>query len=183
VAGFIYAPFVSNDYLISRQWALTSKFEITDEAGVPRYEVQSEFSLTRKMVIRDESGRDRALIARHGLGARHEITADGKLTTVRPRGFLRSWYEIDSEAMGRLEAHGNISGRLYDVTRADAVVAAVRQVRSLREKYEVDIADGGDPVVLLAAILVIELIRGDRRARPRAPPPPPQPGNAGLLRW
>jgi uncharacterized protein YxjI len=154
---------VTNTYLISRRWALASKFEITDEAGTPRYEVQSEISLTRKLVIRDESGRERALIARRGLGARHEITADSKLTTVRPRGFLRSWYEIDSEAMGRLEAHGNISGRLYDVTRGDAVVAAVRQVRSLREKYEVDIAAGGDPVVLLAAILVIELIRSDRR--------------------
>jgi uncharacterized protein YxjI len=154
---------VTNAYLISRRWALTSKFDITDAAGVPRYEVQSELSLTRKLVIRDESGRDRALIARRGLGARHEITADGKLTTVRPRGLLRSWYEIDSEAVGRLEAHGNFSGRLYDVTRGDTVVAAVRQVRSLREKYEVDIADEGDAVVLLAAILVIELIRSDRR--------------------
>lgn len=154
---------MSNAYLISRRWALARKFEITDEAGVPRYEVQSEIALARKLVIRDQSGRERAMIARRGLGARHEITADGKLTTVRPRGFLRAWFEIDSEALGRLEAHGNISGRLYDVTRGDTVVAAVRQVLSLREKYEVDIADGGDPVVLLAAILVIELIRSDRR--------------------
>jgi uncharacterized protein YxjI len=154
---------VTNTYLISRQWALTSKFEITDCAGVPRYEVQNDFSLTRKLVIRDESGRERALIARRGMGARHQITADGKLTTVRPRGFFGAWYEIDSEAGGRLEAHGNFSGRLFDVTRGDTVVAAVRRVRSLREKYEVEIAEGGDPVVLLAAILVIELIRRDRR--------------------
>jgi uncharacterized protein YxjI len=154
---------VTNAYLISGRWALASKFEITDEAGVPRYEVQSEISLTRKLVIRDASGRERALIVRRGLGARHEITADGNLTTVRPRGFLRAWYEIDSEAMGCLEAHGNISGRRYDVTRGDTVVAAVRQMRSLREMYEVEIGEEGDPVVLLAAILVIELIRSDRR--------------------
>ena len=37
------------------------------------------------------------------------------------------------------------------------------QQRSIRERFAVDVADGEDPVLMLAVILVIEIVRDERR--------------------
>jgi uncharacterized protein YxjI len=62
-----------------------------------------------------------------------------------------------------MEAHGNFSGREYVIARGDEPAATVTQLRTLRERFAVDVADGQDPVLMLAVVLVIETIRDDRR--------------------
>jgi len=42
-------------------------------------------------------------------------------------------------------------------------VTTVSQRRSLRQRFAIEVADGEDPVLMLAVILVIEVIRDQRR--------------------
>jgi uncharacterized protein YxjI len=160
--GGRYARIMPKSYLMSRKWALTDRFAITDESGMPQFEVQGRFAFSKRLSIRDSAGAEVALISRPGLLTRYEILVGSQLATVRPRGFLGQRFEIDSAA-GRLEARGNFSGRQYSVTRGGMQAAAVTQLRTLRERFAVEITDGEDPVLMLAVVLVIEIIRDDRR--------------------
>jgi uncharacterized protein YxjI len=150
------------NYLISRKWAFTDRFAITDEAGMPQFEVQGRFAFSSKLSVRDAAGTEVAVISRRGLPTRYEILADGQKTTVRPRGFLGQRFEIDSPA-GLMAARGSFSGRQYSVSRGGEPIAAVTQLRTLREKFAVEVTDGQDALLMLAVVLVIETIRADRR--------------------
>ena len=147
---------------MSRRWALTSRFAITDDTGVPQFEVQGRFAFTRKLSVSDNAGTEVAVITRRGLTGRYQILADGQETTVYPRGFLGRRFEIDSPA-GPMEARGNFSGRQYAITRGGMLAAGVAQLRTLREQFTVEVTDGEDPLLMLAVVLVIETIRDDRR--------------------
>jgi uncharacterized protein YxjI len=149
-------------YVLSRRWSLTDRFTISNEEGLPQFDVQGRFGLSKRLSLRDPSGREVATITGKALSSRYEILVDGQPTTVRPRGVFRTRYEIDSPG-GPLEAQGNFSGRTFTVTRSGAAVATVSQQFALRERFTVDVADGENPVLMLAVILVIETIRDDRR--------------------
>jgi uncharacterized protein YxjI len=153
---------MGSNYLISRKWALTSRFAITDDTGMPRFEVQGRFAFSRRLSICDTAGAELAVISHRGLTARYQIRANGQETTVYPRGFFGRRFEIDSPA-GLLEARGNFSGRQYAITRGGLPVGGVTQLRTLREQFAVEIADGEDAVLMLAVVMVIEIIRDDRR--------------------
>lgn len=150
------------NYLISRKWSLVDRFAITDANGVEQYAVEGRFAFTRRLSVRDTTGAEVAVITRRGLGHKYEILAGGHLTTVRPRAVFGRRFEIESPA-GQLEARGNFSGRQYVVTRGDSQAAAVKQLRTLREKFAVEVSETEDPVLMLAVVLVIETIRNDRR--------------------
>jgi uncharacterized protein YxjI len=62
-----------------------------------------------------------------------------------------------------MEARGNFSGRQYSITSSGVQVAAVTQLRTFRERFAVEVAEGQDAVLMLAVVLVIETIRDDRR--------------------
>lgn len=151
-------------YLMSRKWSLTDRFTIADEAGAPQFEVQGRFGFTQRLSVRDASGAEVAVISqRSAFSSRYEIQARGRTTTVRPRGPLGRRFEIESPA-GQLEARGNFSGRNYAVARGGATAATVSQQRTLRERFAIEVADGEDPVLLLAVVLVIETIRAARQS-------------------
>jgi uncharacterized protein YxjI len=154
---------MNSAYLISRKWAMTSRFAIADDTGAAQFEVQGRFALSRKLTVSDMTGTEVALISRRGLAMRYEIMAGGQVTTVRPRGFFGRRFEIDSPA-GAMEANGNFSGRQYAITRGGVLTAGVSQLRSFREQFAVEVAEGEDPVLMLAVVLVIETIRAERRS-------------------
>jgi uncharacterized protein YxjI len=154
-------------YLISRKWALTDRFAITDDSGTEQFEVQGRLAFSKRLSIRDTAGAEVAVISQRAFSMRYEITARGELTTVRPRGFLSQRFEIDSAA-GQLEARGNFSGRLYSITRGGIPAATVMQLRTLRERFAVEVSESEDPVLMLAVVLVIETIRAERRRRAAA---------------
>jgi uncharacterized protein YxjI len=153
---------MAKSYLMSRKWALAERFAITDDAGMPQFEVQGRFALTRKLSIRDAVGMEVAAISRPAFSRTYEILIGVQRASVTPRGFFGQRFEIASPA-GQMEARGNFSGRQYSVTRNNAQVAAVSQLRTFRERFAVEVADGEDPVLLLSVVLVIETIRDDRR--------------------
>lgn len=152
------------NYLISRKWALAARFAITDDTGVPRFEVQGRSAFSRKLSIYDPAGAEVAAISRRGLGMRYQILTGGQEVTVYPRGFLGKRFEIGTPG-GMLEARGNFSGRQYGITRGGTMVAGVSQLRTFREQFAVQVGDGEDAVLMLAVVLVIELIRDERRKR------------------
>ena len=149
-------------YVLSRKWSLAERFTITDESGAPRFEVRGRFGFSKRLSLCEPSGVEVATITGKALSSRYEILIDGQPTTVRPRGVFRPHYEISAPG-GPLDARGNFSGRTFTVTRGAATVATVSQQRSLRERFAVDVADGENPVLMLAVILVIETIRDARR--------------------
>ncbi len=146
--------------MLSRKWSLTDRFTITDEAGAARFEVRGRF---KRLSLREASGLEVATITGKTLSSQFEILVDGQPTTVRARGVFHARYEIATPA-GPLEARGNFSGRTFTVTRGAATVATVSQQRALRERFAIDVADGENPVLMLAVILAIETIRDARRA-------------------
>jgi uncharacterized protein YxjI len=153
---------MATSYLMSRKWALTDRFAITDDAGTPHFEVQGRFALTKKLSISDAAGAEVAVITRQPFARTYQILVGGQSVTVSPRGFFGRRFEIAS-ATGQMEASGNFSGWQYSVTRAGVQVAAVSQLRTFREKFAIEVADGEDAVLLLSVVLVIETIRDDRR--------------------
>ena len=150
------------NYLISRKWSRANRFAITDHTGLEQFSVDGPLAFSRRLIIRDSAGAEVAVITRRGFAGRYEILAADQLLTVRPRGILGQWFEIDSAA-GRLEARGNFSGRQYVVTRAGNPAAAVTQLRTFREQFAVEVSETEDPVLMLSVVLVIETIRDDRR--------------------
>jgi uncharacterized protein YxjI len=154
---------MGQQYLISRRWARSTRFAITDDTGTSQFEVHGRFAFSGKLSICDMGGAEVAVISRRGLGSRYRILADGQETAVSPRGFLGRRFEIDSAA-GLLEAHGNFSGRQYVITHDGIPAATVTQLRTFREQFAVDIADGQDAVLMLSVVLVIETVRDDRRS-------------------
>jgi uncharacterized protein YxjI len=154
---------MASQYLISRKWALNSRFAITDDTGTPQFEVNGKFALTRKLSVCDMAGTEVAAISRQGWATRYRIVADGQETTVSPRGFFGRRFEIDSPA-GQMEAHGNFSGRQYAITSGGMPAAAVSQLRTFREQFAVEVADGQNTVLMLAVVLAIETIRDARRS-------------------
>jgi uncharacterized protein YxjI len=159
---------MGTQYLLSRKWALNDRFAITDQAGLPQFEVQGRFALRQRLSMRDAAtGAEVAAISSRGLGTRYDITAGEIQATVRPRGFFSSRFVVESSA-GELEARGNFTGRKYQLLRGGSVVASVSQQLSLRERFTVEVADGEDAVLMLAAILVIEVIRDNRQRQSAA---------------
>jgi uncharacterized protein YxjI len=154
---------MAKSYLMSRKWALADRFAITDETGMPQFEVQGRFAFAKKLSIRDAVGMEVAVITRQAFSRTYEILIGGQRASVTPRGIFGQRFEIASPA-GQMEARGNFSGRQYSVTRDSAQVAAVSQLRTFRERFAVEVADGEDPVLLLCVVLVIETIRADRQA-------------------
>ena len=70
-------------YLMSRKWALTDRFAITDESGMPQFEVQGRFAFSKRLSIRDSAGAEVAVISRPGLLTHYENLVGSQLATVR----------------------------------------------------------------------------------------------------
>ena len=153
---------MSTQYLLARKWALTDRFAITDPAGQPQFEVQGRVALRQRLSIRDMAGIEVGAITKAGFRLRYDISAGAVQASVRPRGLFRAGFTVDAST-GQLLARGSFTGRNYDVLRGATVVASVSQQRSIRERFAVDVADGEDPVLMLAVILVIEIVRDERR--------------------
>jgi len=115
----------------------------------------------------DTTGAEVAVISHRGWGMRYQILTGGQEITVSPRGWFSKSFEIDSPA-GPLEARGNFSGRQFSITRGGMTAAGVTQLRTLREQFAVEVSDGEDALLMLAAVLAIEMIRDDRRRQASA---------------
>ena len=93
------------------------------------------------------------------------VKADSTIVSPKVSGYIVRVLVADNELVtaGQLLARGNFTGRTFELSRGLSVVASVTQQRALRERFAVEVADGEDAVLMLAAILVIEIVRDERR--------------------
>ena len=145
-------------------------FTIKDEAGRAAYTVDGKvFSFGDKLAFLDAaSGEEVARIDQKllSIGKTYDITRGGKhVATVKQHLFslLHQKFTVDVPGPDDLEATGSLLHREYTFERGGRTVARVsKKFFSLSDSYGVDIADGEDDVLILAAAVVIDLcVHGD----------------------
>jgi uncharacterized protein YxjI len=152
-------------YLIrERFFRLGDDSEITDESGHPVLQVDGKvLSLRNRLVIRDPAGREVAQVHRHLVALRptYEVTIGGeKAAEVRSRFFtpFREKFTIDVPGPDDLEMRGNLFDHEFTVERGGREVAVVsKRWLTIRDTYAVDIAEGENHLLILAAVLALEL--------------------------
>jgi uncharacterized protein YxjI len=142
---------------------MNEHFVITDGSGRPRFDVRGRLSLSQRLSLCDQSGQELAEIKKHMMSTRHSIVVDGQqVAEVHHAGFFGEHYEVDSQ-FGPMTAKGNFSGWNYSIHLGGQQIASVSRELSLREKFQVDIADDVSDVFVLAVVLAIDAIHDERR--------------------
>ncbi len=142
--------------------AFGDDFTIKDANGNDRYFVDGKvFSIGDKLSFQDMSGNELARIEQKVLSLvkNYRIYRDDQLiATVKKKPFtlFREVFELEDAAPGDLDATGDFFDREYEFTRDGATVARVsKRFFSWTDTYGVDIAEGEDDVLILAATVVI----------------------------
>jgi uncharacterized protein YxjI len=140
-------------------------FTIKDENGRPAYYVDGKvFSFGDKLELQDLKGKELALIDQKLLswGPQYEIIREGKtVATVKKHlfTFFRHKFTVDVPGPDDLEAAGNFLDHEYMFERHGREVARVsKRWFSWSDTYGININDGEDEVLILAASVVIDLV-------------------------
>jgi len=152
-------------YLIrERIFDLGDDFDITDESGRPVYHVDGKvLSIRDRLVIEDPSGREVASVHRQLVALRRTYTisiGDEKAAEVRKNLFtpFRDKYTIDIPGSDDLEMRGDLLDHEYTVERDGREIATVsKRWFSIRDTYAVNVAEGEDDLLILAAVLALDL--------------------------
>ena len=152
--------------------AFGDDFAIKDENGRDRYYVDGKaFSIGDKLSFQDMSGNELVRIEQKVLSlvTTYRIYRGGQLAaTVRkkPFTFFRDVFELEDAAPGDLDAKGDFLDREYVFTRDGRTVATVsKRFFSFTDTYGVEIAEGEDDVLILAATVVIDQCSHDDENR------------------
>ena len=109
------------------------------------------------------SGRELAFIKQKLLAWRptYEIYRDGtRVVVIRKElfTFFHCTFTVDVPGPDDLTAQGEFTDHEYTLSRGDRQVATVsKQWLTLTDTYGVDVADGEDPVLILASTVVIDM--------------------------
>ena len=158
-------------YLLKqRLFSLGGSFQVRNERSEQVFSVEgAPFSFGRQLTFRDAGGGELAFIRQKLLswGPTYEIYRDGRLfAEVRKElfSFFRHVFTIDVPGPDDLTAEGDFFELDYAFSRGGATVAVVsRGWFSVPDAYGVEIADGEDDVLILAAAVVIDMVRADAR--------------------
>jgi uncharacterized protein YxjI len=147
-------------------------FKIVDEHGQDVFLVDGKaFSLGDKLSFHDMHGVELATVRQKLLsfGKTYEIYRAGQLIAIVKKGlfdFFRASFSVDVPGPDDLEAQGNFLDREYNFTRHGQPVAQVsKKWFSWTDTYGVDVAEGEDDILILAATVVIDLCCHDDRDR------------------
>ena len=152
-------------YVIKEKFfGLGDDFEIEDDDGRGVYRVDGKvFSLRGRLVIEQPGVGEVATVERHLVALRptYAITIGGeKAADVRKHFFtpFRDKFTIDIPGPDDLEVTGNLLDHEYRIERdRETVATASKRWFSLRDTYGVDIAEGEDHLLILAAVLALDL--------------------------
>ena len=146
-------------------------FVIKDETGRDAFFVDGKaFTIGEQLSFQDMNGHELAYIHQKLLawGPTYEITSGGELVAVVKEHLftlLKARFTVDVPGPDDLEAAGGFLDHEYTFTRSGGTVATVsKQWFAMTDTYGVDIADGQDDVLILAATVVIDMVcHGDRK--------------------
>ena len=140
-------------------------FSIKDADGQEVYYIDGKvFSFGNKLSIKDRSGAELARINQKllSLGPQYEIVSGGETVAVVKKHLFtpfRARFTVDVPGPDDLEATGDFLDHEYVFERSGRVVARVsKKWFSLADTYAVDVDEGQDDVLLLAAAVVIDLV-------------------------
>jgi uncharacterized protein YxjI len=139
-------------------------FRIRNEAGQDVFFVDGRaFSIGEKLSFQDMNGQELAFIRQKLLawGPTYEIYRQDQLAAVVKKKLftlLHCRFSVDVPGPDDLEAKGNFWDLEYKFTRGATEVTEVsKRWFSWSDTYGVDIGDGEDDVLILAATVVIDL--------------------------
>jgi len=138
-------------------------YMIRDASGRERYFVDGKaLSIGAKLSFQDMNGHELLWIEQKLFhwGKTFEIQRAGRVIALvrkKPFTFLKARFTIDVPGPDDLEAEGNLLDHEYRFTRHGARVAEVsKRWFDLGDRYGIDIAEGEDDVLLLAAAVVVD---------------------------
>jgi uncharacterized protein YxjI len=145
-------------------FAFGDDFTIQDESGRDAYFVDGKaLSIGDKLSFQDMKGNELAFIKQKlfAWGKRYEIYRSGSLAAVVKKELFtlfKCHFTVDVPGPDDLEATGDFLDHEYQFTRGDRAVASVsKQWFSLRDTYGIDVAEGEDPVLVLASAVVVDM--------------------------
>ena len=140
-------------------------FSIKDADGQEVYYIDGKvFSFGNKLSIKDRSGAELVRINQKllSLGPQYEIVSGGETVAVVKKHLFtpfRARFTVDVPGPDDLEATGDFLDHEYVFERSGRAVARVsKKWFSLADTYAVDIDEGQDDVLVLAAAVVIDLV-------------------------
>ena len=152
--------------LKERIFSLRESYYIRTDQGENFLEVTGRLmSLRDKLILRDTQGNVAATLTKHLIALRPTYTIarpDQPDATVKKDfiNILREGFSVDmAGGLPDLRIQGNIFEHSYSILRQEVTVAQVaKKWIFLRDSYVVDVAEGEDPVLLLACAIVVDRI-------------------------
>jgi uncharacterized protein YxjI len=149
-----------------RIFSLRESYYIRDEQGQNLLEVTGRLlSIRDKLVLHDLHGNEAATITKQLIALRptYTIARPGLPNAKVKKDFiniLREGFTIDMEGdLPDLRIQGNIFEHNYSILREGNIIAEIsKKWISLRDSYVVDVSDGEDAVLLLAAAIAVDRI-------------------------
>ncbi len=146
-------------------WSWGDTYKIQDAEGREAFIVKGRvFSWGDKLSFQDSAGEEIAFIRQRLLhwGPTYTIEREGRVVAeVRKHLFtlLRCKFTVDVPGPDDFEATGNLLDREYRFERHGQTVAEVsKRWFTLTDTYGIEIADTEDPIILLAATVIIDLV-------------------------
>jgi len=158
-------------YIIKeRFFRLGEDSDILDEAGRPVFHVDGQvFTLRDRLVVQDQSGREVASVHRRLIALRptYEISIGGHAAAQVKKHFFTPFvdrFTIDVPGPDDLEMAGSLLDHDFTISRGSQVVATVSKAwLTIRDTYGVEIAEGEDDLLILAAVLALDLAEDRER--------------------
>jgi uncharacterized protein YxjI len=152
--------------------SLADSFTIKDEQERDVYLVKGKlFSFGDKLSFQDPAGNELVYIDQRLLnwGPTYELWKGADLLAVVKRqlfSFIHHRFTVDVPGPNDLEAEGDFLDHEYTFTRGGSVVATVsKRWFSWTDTYGIEIADGEDPVLVLASAVVVDMVCHDDNKR------------------
>ena len=160
-------------YVMSQKFfSLAGSFSIKDENEQDVYFVKGKiFSFGDKLSFQDPEGNELVYIDQRLLnwGPTYELWRGADLLAVVKRelfSFIHHRFTVDVPGPDDLEAEGDFFDHEYTFTRGDRVVATVsKKWFSWTDTYGIDVAEGEDPVLILASAVVVDMVCHDDKKR------------------
>ena len=151
-----------------KMFSIGDDYWIEDDEGRKAFKVDGKKLRMRKtFVLEDATGRELLTIKEKKLSVRDamRIERDGDtIATVRKALIspLRDRFTIDLGDDGELKAKGSISDHQYKIERdGDRVAEVSKKWFRIRDSYGIEIADGENAALILAAAVCIEELSGN----------------------
>lgn len=152
-------------YVIRQRWfSWGDDFDIFDATEKNAYFVDGHgIAIWNKVSFQDTARKELALIQQSRLAGGSEYTlsrGDKQVASVSKQSLAGEMCQFYVDAPGPDDpiARGDFYNHNYRLERSNRTAATISRPNPADSGYVVDVADGEDPVLMLAAVIVIDLV-------------------------